>query len=173
MQGIACVYLRPRHRRAHRAVRVLHDRKLDSPAEWRIGRWPEPDGSCRCRPSQKHNAHGPEFVKIHYQFHPLFGQSLRVQRRAKFPHGEYIFCEFPDGTIGGFPSWIADVSKASAITVGTSVVSVSALTELHTLLSGLLSDFKRAKASEETVLKERTNEAKRTVLDDADEPAVL
>jgi hypothetical protein len=101
------------------------------------------------------------------------GQSLRVQRRAKLPHGDYIFCEFPDGTIGGFPAWIADVSKASAITVGNPVVSLSALTELHTLLGLLLSDFKRDKASVETVLKERTNETKRTAIGDADEPAVL
>ena len=35
--------------------------------------------------SQKHSAHGPEIVKIHYPFHPLHGQSLRVQRRAKLP----------------------------------------------------------------------------------------
>jgi hypothetical protein len=40
-------------------------------------------------------------VKIHYPFHPLNGQNLRVQRRAKFPRGEYIYCELPDGTIGG------------------------------------------------------------------------
>jgi hypothetical protein len=112
-------------------------------------------------------------VRIHYQFHPLFGQSLRVQRRAKFPHGEYIFCEFPDGAIGGFPSWIADVAKASAITVGTSLVSAAALSELHTLLGVLLSDFKRDKASVETVLKERANETKRTAIGDADEPAVF
>jgi hypothetical protein len=129
-------------------------------------------GSSLYRRGQKHNAHGPEFVKIHYQFHPLFGQSLRVQRRAKFPHGEYIFCEFPDGTIGGFPSWIADVSRASTITVGTTLVSASALAELHTLLGVLRSDFKRDKASEETMRKERTNEVKRTAIGEPDEPAV-
>jgi len=115
----------------------------------------------------------PEFIKIHYPFHPLFGQSLRVQRRVKFPQGEYIFCEFPDGTIGGFPSWITEVSKVSAITVGTSLVSAAALAELHTLLGVLRPDLKRDKASMETVHKERTNEAKRTAIDDADEPVVL
>ncbi|HTF62213.1 MAG TPA: hypothetical protein VK638_05810, partial [Edaphobacter sp.] len=85
-------------------------------------------------PSQKHNAHGTEVIKVHYQFHPLFGQSLRVQRRVRFPHGEYIFCELPDGTIGGFPSWIADAAKASDITVGTPIISAAALVELRTLL---------------------------------------
>ena len=74
---------------------------------------------CRFRPSQKHNAHGPETIKVHYQFHALFGQNLRVQRRVKFPRGEYIFCELPDGTIDGFPSWIADAAKASVVTAGT------------------------------------------------------
>jgi hypothetical protein len=68
---------------------------------------------------------------------------------------------------------MADVSKTSAITVGASLVSASALAELHTLLGVLLSDCKRAKASVETVLKEHTNEAKRTAFDDADKPAVL
>ena len=71
------------------------------------GRRPETDGRIpidfsyvarRCRMSQdrtrqKHNAHGPEVIKIHYQFHPLFGQSLRVQRRMNGPKGEYLFCE--------------------------------------------------------------------------------
>jgi hypothetical protein len=92
---------------------------------------------------------------------------------VKFPHGEYIFCELPDGTIAGFPSWIVDATKASAITVGTPLTSAAALVELHTLLDGLHSDSKRDRASLEPVLKECTNEAKRTVIDHADEPAVL
>jgi hypothetical protein len=130
-------------------------------------------GFCLYRPSQKHNAHGTEVIKVHYPFHPLFGQSLRVQRRVKFPHGEYIFCELPDGTKGGFPSWMADATKASTISVGMPVTSVAALVELHTLLDGLHSDSKRDRASLKPVLKECTNEVKRTVIDHADEPPIL
>ena len=132
-----------------------------------------PNAFCRRLASQKHNAHGPEIIKVHYQFHPLFGQSLRVQRRVKFPRGDYIFCELPDGTIGGFPSWIADAAKASEVAVGTPLVSAVALAELHTLLDGLRSDAKRDKASVQPVLKERTNDVQRPSVDDADEPAVL
>ena len=119
------------------------------------GRWHREDESCRYRASQKHNAHGPEIIKVHYQFHPLFGQSLRLQRRVKFPHGDYIFFELPDGTIGGFPSWIADAAKASEVAVGTPLVSAAALAELHTFLDRLRSGAKRDKASLQPVLKER------------------
>jgi len=131
-----------------------------------------PDGFCLCRASQKHNAHGPEIIKIHYQFHPLYGQSLRVQRRAKFPHGEYIFCELPDGTIGGFPSWIADPVGASDVTVGTPLASAAALAELCAWLRRLHSGLKRDKASLEPMLQERTNDTKGNAIDDADKPAV-
>jgi hypothetical protein len=112
-------------------------------------------GSYLFRPSQKHNAHGPEIIKVHYQFHPLFGQSLRVRRRMKLPRGNYIFFELPDGTIGGFPSWIADAAKASEVAVGTPLVSAAALAELYTLLDRLRSGAKRDKASLQPVLKER------------------
>jgi hypothetical protein len=96
-----------------------------------------------------------------------------VRRRVKFPHGDYLFLELTDGTIGGFPSWIADAAKASEVTVGTPLVSAAALAELHTLLDRLRLDAKRDKASLQPVLKERTNDTQRTSVDDADEPAVL
>src|ERR1700720_5051686 len=86
---------------------------------------PSPGGFSPNRSSQKHNAHGSEVIKIHYPFHPLHGQSLRVERRAKLPKGEYIFCELPDGTIGGFPSWIADPTKGPYLTVGPAMASAA------------------------------------------------
>jgi hypothetical protein len=128
---------------------------------------------CLAWASQKHNAHGPEIIKIHYEFHPLYGQSLRVQRRVKFPHGEYIFCELPDGTIGGFPSWVADATKTPDVTIGTPLASAAALVELRTLLDRLHSDRKRDKASLEPMLQEGTSDAKRNAIDNADEPASL
>ncbi len=91
----------------------------------------------------------------------------------KFPYGEYIFCELPDGTIGGFPSWIADAAKASDITVGPPLASAAALAELWALLERLHSGLKRDKASLEPVLQERTNDTQGNAIDDADEPAVL
>ena len=110
------------------------------------------------QPSQKHNAHSPEVVKIHYPFHPLYGQSLRVERRAKLPKGEYLFCELPDGTIGGFPSWIADPTKSPNFTVGSAMTSAAALAELRKLLDSLHSNSQRGTASLKEMRRENTND---------------
>jgi hypothetical protein len=125
------------------------------------------------RPSQKHNAHGPEVIKIHYPFHPLHGQSLRVERRAKLPKGEYIFCELPDGTIGGFPSWIADPTKSPNFIVGPAMTSAAALAELRKLLDSLHSNSQRGTASLKEMRREDTNATEKNTEDDPDEPGVL
>src|ERR1019366_6642802 len=79
---------------------------------------PLQDHSSPSHPGQKHSAHSPEVVTIHYSWHPLHGQVLPVHRRAKFPRGEYVFCQLPDGTLGGFPSWVADPSISPDFTLG-------------------------------------------------------
>jgi hypothetical protein len=83
-----------------------------------------------------------------------------------------MFCELPDGTIGGFPSWIADSAKASDVTVGTPLASAAALAELCALLGRLHSGLKRDKASLKQMQQERTNDTKGNAIGDADEPAV-
>jgi hypothetical protein len=55
--------------------------------------------------------------------------------------------ELPDGTVGGFPWWIADAAKAPEVPVRAPLVSAAALAELHTLLERLRSGAKRDKAS--------------------------
>ena len=125
------------------------------------------------RASQKHNAHGSEVIKIHYPFHPLQGQSLRVERRAKLPKGEYIFCELSDGSIGGFPSWIADSTKSSTFTIGPPLASAVALAELRKLLDSLHSNSQRGTASLKEMRGEDTNGTKENTGDDTDELAVL
>jgi hypothetical protein len=53
------------------------------------------------------------------------------------PHGEYIYCELSDGTIGGFPAWMADVTKVQSVAEGAPLASATALIELHALLGSL------------------------------------
>ena len=132
-----------------------------------------PDDSCQFRTSQKHNAHGPENINIHYRFHPLYGQRLRVERRAKLASGEYIFCELPDGTISGFPSWITDPATNANVSVGAPQTSAAALAELRTLLDSLHSNSQRGNASLKEMPREATNATKKNTRDDTDEPAVL
>src|SRR2546429_2333905 len=106
-----------------------------------------PDESSPYRPSQKHNAHGPEVIKIHYPFHPLHGQSLRVERRAKLPRGEYIFCELPDGTIGGVPSRVGDPPKNPQFSLGPAPTSARAPAEPRELVDSLHSQSPRRNAT--------------------------
>ena len=131
------------------------------------------DGSYRSHTSQKHNAHEPEVIKIHYPFHPLFGQILRVQRRMKSPKREYLFCELPDGTVGGFPSWVADASRNAGFVVGSPMTSVMALAELRALLDHLHSDSQRGKASLKEMRTDAANDPEKDANNDPDEPAVL
>ena len=91
----------------------------------------------------------------------------------KLPKGEYIFCELPDGTIGGFPSWIADPTKCPNLTVGSPLTSAAALAQLRTLLDSLHSNSQRGNASLKEMRREDTNDAKENTGDDTDEPAVL
>ena len=96
-----------------------------------------------------------------------------MERRAKLPKGEYVFCELPDGTIGGFPSWIADPAKSSDFTVGPALTSAAALAELRKLLDSLHSNSQRGNASVKEMRREATNDTKEDAREDADEPAVL
>jgi hypothetical protein len=53
----------------------------------------------------------------------------------------------PDGTIGGFPSWMADPAKSANFTVGPVLTSAAALAELRKLLGSLQSNSQRGNAS--------------------------
>ena len=95
-----------------------------------------------------------------------------MERRAKLPQGEYIF-ELPDGTIGGFPSWIADPTKRPDFTVGPALTSAAALAELRKLLDSLHSNSQRGNASLREMRREGTSDIKKNTGDDTDEPTVL
>ncbi len=69
--------------------------------------------------------------------HPLRGQDLRVRRRVQLPSGEYLFGEFPDGTIGGFPAWMTDPMICLACPTGSPMASAVALAELRALLDSI------------------------------------
>lgn len=100
-------------------------------------------------------------------------QSLRVERRPKLSKGEYIFCELPDDTIGGFPSWIVDPTKGPGFTVGPPLTSAVALAELRELLDSLHSNSQRGTASLKEMRREGTNATRENSGADTDEPMNL
>ncbi len=73
-------------------------------------------------------------VTVHYRWHPLYGQSLRVFRRMRDRHGEHVFCELPDSTICSVPAWVFSPDCAS-FSVGAALICTSALLELRHLLN--------------------------------------
>jgi hypothetical protein len=79
----------------------------------------------------------------------------------------------PDGTIGGFPSWVADPKKIPSFTVGPALTSAAALVELRKLLDSLHSNSQRDNASLKEIRREGTNDAKEDTGDGTDEPAAL
>ena len=91
----------------------------------------------------------------------------------KLPTGEHIFCELPDGSIGGLPSWIANATKTPNFTVGPPLTSAAALAQLWTLLAGLRSNSQRDNPSLKGMRREDTNDTKENARGESDEPAVL
>jgi hypothetical protein len=96
-----------------------------------------------------------------------------VQRRVKFPRGEYLYCELPDGTIGAFPSWMADVASSAAYTVGPPLASAAALADLRALLDRLPLGPNHDKASGKQVLQEGTHDSQGNTHDGTDEPVIF
>ena len=100
------------------------------------------------------------------------GQSLRVNSRGEAPKRVSTFsARLPGGTVGGFPSWMADPAKSSNFTVGPALTSAAALAELRKLLDSLQSNSQRGNASLKEMPREGTNDTGENTRDKTDEPA--
>jgi hypothetical protein len=58
-----------------------------------------------------------ETVTVHYRWHALFGQTLRVTSHAKVTAANEIVCQQPDGTRVVLPLWMLD-PKCAEFVVG-------------------------------------------------------
>jgi len=88
---------------------------------------------------QSHNAHHfgkSEIVTVYYRWHPLYGQSLPVHKRRRFPYGEVVFVQTEGGATCALPAWMLSATCAGFI-VGPPLIATSALRELRDLLSAL------------------------------------
>src|SRR5664279_6524160 len=89
--------------------------------------------------NQSHNAHRLahfEIVTVYYRWHPLFGQSLPVRRRQKFPYGEQVFVQLESGATCALPSWML-TADCAAFAIGPPLIATGALRALRDLLSAL------------------------------------
>src|SRR5712691_7121902 len=85
-----------------------------------------------------HSTERAKDVTVQYRWHPLYGQTARVNRSVPFANGELLFCELPDGTRGTLPAWMTDAAACAVLTVGAPVVSLIALQELRGLLEAVV-----------------------------------
>jgi len=77
-------------------------------------------------------------VRVHYRFHPLHGQDVRVVRRIRYGRDWCLDCEQLDGRIGGIPAWMTDPVVCAGVSVGEPLVEPAALVELREVLDALL-----------------------------------
>jgi hypothetical protein len=95
-----------------------------------------------------------------------------VRRRVQLPRGEYIFGEFPDGSIGGFPAWMTDPAICAACPIGSPMPSAASLGELQKLLDSVRSGSLDASASLEGTPRENPHATEEEPGVDADGIAI-
>jgi len=94
---------------------------------------------CRCRSRQRHNAGCPAFeVRIHYPFHPRYGQIVPVTFRRRFAGEDHLVVIQPDGTLALVPSWMAEPMAGSATLTTCPRLLVDRLVESRARLDTLL-----------------------------------
>lgn len=75
--------------------------------------------SCRGQPpSRIHSAHIGQEVEIHYRWHPLYGQRLRVQHSEQRASGRVIHVEVAPGIVTILPEWMVDASVCAGMALG-------------------------------------------------------
>jgi hypothetical protein len=85
----------------------------------------------------KHNAHKLDEAKIHYPFHPLFGQRVEIIRRVNRRRSEVIIT-LPDNTLCAIPEWMLNEHDCQKCVIRTQpIISLPALKTLRDLLNAL------------------------------------
>jgi hypothetical protein len=98
-----------------------------------------------CRgPSLGHSAHVGQEIVIHYRWHPLHGRQLRRHYGERRAEGDVVHVEVASGIVTMVAAWMLDPAACAGMEVGSPRVAVSALADLHSLLTalGFRTDFK-------------------------------
>src|SRR5215470_11864681 len=93
------------------------------------------DNSCGQSQSPSHSAHVGQEVEVHYRWHALHGRRVRRQYVERRAGGEVVHVELAPGMIIVVPAWMLDSAACAGMEFGTPRVTVSALAELHQLLT--------------------------------------
>src|SRR5215472_11246559 len=109
------------------------------------------DSSSGRSQSPVHSAHAGQEVEVHYRWHPLYGRRVRRHYSEQRAAGQVVHVEAMPGVVTAIAAWMLDpVACAGMATIGTPRVTVSALIELHHLLSER--GFKRSCRDDQTAV---------------------
>ncbi|HOF31828.1 MAG TPA: hypothetical protein PK441_13335, partial [Burkholderiaceae bacterium] len=94
--------------------------------------------SCFCRwQTGGHSAHVGQVVEVHYRWHALYGRRLRRQYGEHRATGDVVHVEVEPGVVLVVAAWMLDAAFCSDMELGEPRASVTALADLHHLLSTL------------------------------------
>src|SRR5207248_2460728 len=88
----------------------------------------------------RHSAYRSQSVVVHYRWHPLHGQRLRVRQRLGRRGEQIVHLEVRSDVSWEIPVWMCDASICAAMSIGSPQISIEALNELRSTLTNHLSD---------------------------------
>jgi hypothetical protein len=108
------------------------------------------------RQSHGHSAHIGQEVEVHYRWHALYGRRVRRQYVERRAGGEVVHVEVAPGNVVVVAAWMLDAAACAGMELGTPLVSIAALAELHQLL--IEHGFRRRSSDGSTIVQERQRE---------------
>src|SRR5438046_420850 len=104
-------------------------------------RWP--------RQITRHSTYRSQSVVVHYRWHPLHGERLRVQQRSARRGEQIVHLEVRADVSWEIPVWMCDASVCAAMSVGPPQISIDALNELRGVLTNHSRDHGSSDPSKE------------------------
>jgi len=99
-----------------------------------------------------HSAHVGAVIRVQYRWHAYFGCDVKIYRKLQRGDGGYVALEREAGIAIMAPAWILDASICKTMTLGSPVISLPALLDLHEILisQGFRRGFDEDDSSKET-----------------------
>lgn len=102
--------------------------------------WTPSPAICSCSLAddgiKQHSAYRLGFAVVEYRWHPLHGQQVRVVRRTGRAGNEVVHVEVSGELARELPAWMLDASSCRGMILGSPELSINALVELRSVLSG-------------------------------------
>jgi hypothetical protein len=106
--------------------------------------------------ANRKKAHVGQDVEVYYRWHALHGHRVRCQHSEQREAGRVIYLETAPGEVIVAAAWILDSAVCARMGFGAPRVAVSALVDLHQLLTER--GFRRSSGDDPTIVQEEQDE---------------